>query len=155
MTLGAAIRNSRINVCGHYNARWDNLGLIRPGNIFERARRAGINALLAEIAFGRLCSLAIDRSVQGHHVPGTRMRADAAAYAVADIYHPGVERCYDLNGVVRTCQLAGYRVRALAARILNSTEVAPEPVFPHEPLIRLHWAYIIVSADFDAGDRGL
>ena len=131
------------------------LGLVRPGNIFQRARRTGLDARLpAESALGRLCRRAVDRSVQGCHCPGASLRADTAACAFGDIDHPGIDRGDDLDGAMRAGQLAGHRVRALAAGILNDTEVAPY-AFLREPLRRPGRARIVVSADFDAGNRGL
>ena len=95
-------------------------GLVRPRHIFQGPRRTCVDALLAEIAFGRLSR----RFVQGRHSPGTGLRADAAADAFVDIDHPGVDRRDDLDGAVGASQLAGHRVRALAAGILNDAVVA-------------------------------
>lgn len=158
VTLSAAIGNRRLSVCRHNNAWRDDLGLVRPGNIFQGTRRTGCHALriaAAESTLGRFCRLTIDRSGQGSHCPRASLHTDAASYTFGNVYDPGVDRGDDLNGIVRAGQLTWHRMRALAACILDGTEVTPEPVSPHEPLTPLQGARIIVSAYFDAGNRGL
>ena len=70
----------------------------------------------------------------------------------AVIHHPGVDRRHDLDGAVRARQLAGHRVRALAAGILDDAEVAVDAFLPGDPHCRSRTTpTVIVPVDFHCG----